>query len=152
LKNSEYIRALKEQKMNKDIDTRLIISFSDMIKAFYQNKSDQLSMLNVKGAHCKMLHLIYDHNGKTQQEILKIANITKSTMSEVITEMEKEGYIEKIKSDDDKRQMFIFLTSKGEDIAKIITDYFDEYCIQFMRDFSPEEINQFMKLLEKIKY
>jgi len=138
--------------MNKDIDTRLIIFFSDMIKAFYQNKSEQLSMLDIKGAHCKMLHLIYDHNGKTQQEILKIANVTKSTMSEVITEMEKEGYIEKIKSKDDKRQILILLTPKGESIAKIISDYFNEYCLQFMSDFSVQEINQFMKLLAKIKY
>jgi DNA-binding MarR family transcriptional regulator len=138
--------------MNKDIDTRLIIFFSDMIKAFYQNKSEQLSMLNVKGAHCKMLHLIYDHNGQTQQEILKIANITKSTMSEVITEMEKEGFIEKIKSKDDKRQILILLTPKGESIAKIISDYYNEYCLQFMSDFTVQEINQFMKLLAKIKY
>lgn len=138
--------------MNKDIDTRLIISFSDMIKMFYQNKSEQLDLLNMKGAHCKILHLIYDHNGKTQQEILQIANITKSTMSEIITEMEKEGYIYKVKGAEDKRKLLIFLTPEGESKAKYITDCFNEYCIQFLSDFSPEEIKQFMYLLNKVRY
>lgn len=138
--------------MNKDIDTRLIISFSDMIKMFYQNKSEQLDLLNMKGAHCKILHLIYDHNGKTQQEILQIANITKSTMSEIITEMEKEGYIYKVKGTEDKRKLLIFLTPEGESKAKYITDCFNEYCIQFLCDFSPEEIKQFMYLLNKVHY
>lgn len=138
--------------MNKDINTRLIILFSDEIKMFYQNKTEQLSTLNMKGAHCKLLHLIYDHNGKTQQEILRIANITKSTMSETITEMEKEGYIYKIKGTADKRQALIFLTPEGESKAKFISDCFNEYCIQLLGDFSPEEINLFMTLLEKVKY
>lgn len=138
--------------MKNNIDTRLIISFSDMIKMFYQNKSEQLAVLNMKGSHCKILHLIYDHNGKTQQEILKIANITKSTMSETITEMENEGYIYKVKGTADKRQALIFLTPDGERKAKFIDDCFNEYCMQFFQDFSPKEIDQFMALLGKISY
>lgn len=138
--------------MPKDLDIRLIISFSDMIKMFYQNKSEQLDLLNMKGSHCKILHLIYDHNGKTQHEILKIANITKSTMSEIITEMEKEGYIYKVKDEKDKRRILIFLTPVGEKKAKYITECFNEYCTQFLSDFSEEEIEQFIYLLNKVKY
>ncbi|HAQ42264.1 MAG TPA: hypothetical protein DCM73_16520 [Clostridiales bacterium] len=138
--------------MNNNIDTRLIISFSDIIKMFYQNKSEQLDVLNMKGSHCKILHLIYDHNGKTQQEILKIANITKSTMSETITEMENEGYIYKVKGTVDKRQAHIFLTPDGKSKAKFIDDCFNEYCAQLFKNFSPQEINQFMVLLGKISY
>lgn len=138
--------------MKRKLDPKLLIGFSDLIKQFYLYKSEELSKLNIKSAHCKMLHLLSDYNGINQQEIANIAGIKRSTTSELISEMVKEGLIERRSSDTDKRCSFLFLTALGNEKAQSIRSYFDDYCDTCVRNFSTEEINQFEHLLRKFKF
>lgn len=52
-----------------NLDTKAFIMFSDLIKQFYEVKSDALKVLDLKLSHLKILHLLSDHNGINQQEI-----------------------------------------------------------------------------------
>lgn len=52
-----------------NLDTKAFIMFSDLIKQFYEVKSDTLKVLNLKLSHLKILHLLSDLNGINQQEM-----------------------------------------------------------------------------------
>lgn len=138
--------------MKQRIDSKVVISFSDLIKQFYLHKSTDLHTLGVTANHCKLLHLLSDHDGINQQEIAQIAAVSRSTISETLTEMVKEGYIERRSSSQDGRVSLIFLTQKGKEIANKIKLYFDDYCDWCMRDFAKEEIILFERLLKKFRF
>lgn len=81
------------------MDTKAFIMFSDLIKQFYEVKSDTLKVLNLKLSHLKILHLLSDHNGINQQEIAVISASKRSTISEIISEMESEDLVMRIGND-----------------------------------------------------
>ena len=56
-----------------NLDTKAFIMFSDLIKQFYEVKSETLKVLDLKLSHLKILHLLSDHNGINQQEIAVIS-------------------------------------------------------------------------------
>lgn len=139
---------MKKKKMNP----RLLIGFSDLIKQFYNNKSEELSTLNLKTVHCTFLHLLSDHEGITQQEMANIALIKRSTASELITEMAQEGLIERVGSVQDKRRIHVYLTELGKQKAALVRGYFDDYIATCTQSFTAEEISQFENLLEKFNF
>lgn len=138
--------------MKQSIDTKALIGFSDLIRQFYTHKSKELQTVGVTLNHCRLLHLLSDHNGINQQEIANIAAVGRSTISESLTEMVKEGYVERQGSKDDRRISKIYLTEKGREKADLIRVYFDEYCNWCMREFEEEEIGQFEHLLKKFRF
>lgn len=138
--------------MKTRIDPKAVIGFSDLIKQFYYYKNEELQKLGVKISHCRMLHLLSDHNGIRQQDIVGIAAVSRSTVSESLSEMVKEGYIERHSTKEDKRVSLIVLTEAGLEKAAVIRDLFDEFCNWCMRDFSEEEAKQFACLLQKFRF
>lgn len=137
--------------MKKEIDPKMLIGFSDLIKQFYNLESDELEQLQVKMIHLKILHLLSDHNGISQQEITLISGLKKSTMSETISEMAAEGYIERRIDPDDKRRFFIFLKPLGVEKANKIRESFAGFCKACTSDFSEEEIGIFEDLLRRFQ-
>ena len=81
---------------NRNLDV-----YKRQIKQFYEVKSDTLKVLNLKLSHLKILHLLSDHNGINQQEIAVISASKRSTISEIISEMESEDLVMRIGNDKD---------------------------------------------------
>lgn len=136
----------------KEIDPRLFIEFSELIKQFYANRSGELDALGVKQVHSKIIHFLSDYDGTSQQEIATVAAVSRSTMSETLTEMVKAGYIERRSSKEDKRLSLIYLTPLGQEKADYIKVCFQEYCSSCLRNLSDEEIIQLVALLRKVQY
>ena len=134
-----------------ELDTKAFIMFSDLIKHFYEVRLDQLKDLDLKISHLKILHLLSDHNGINQQEITVISASKRSTISEIISEMEKDDLVIRVGNDKDRRVMNIFLTEKGKAAADVIQKEFKEYCMQCMDSFSDAELLLFQQLLHRFQ-
>ncbi len=134
-----------------NLDTKAFIMFSDLIKQFYEVKSDTLKVLNLKLSHLKILHLLSDHNGINQQEIAVISASKRSTISEIISEMESEDLVMRIGNDKDRRVMNIFLTERGKTASDLIQSEFRKYCMQCMDSFSDAEVLLFQQLLNRFQ-
>ncbi len=135
-----------------NLDTKAFIMFSDLIKQFYEVKSDALKVLDLKLSHLKILHLLSDHNGINQQEIALISASKRSTISEIISEMESEDLVVRIVNNTDRRVMNIFLTEKGKSASDLVQSEFRSYCMQCMEGFSDAEVLLFQQLLNRFQF
>lgn len=135
-----------------ELDTKAFIMFSDLIKQFYEGKSEALQMLDLKFSHLKILHLLADYNGINQQEIAEISASKRSTISEVISEMEKEELVRRVGNERDHRVMNIYLTEKGKAHSDLIQKEFRLYCMQCMDSFSDAEVLLFQQLLKRFQF
>lgn len=133
------------------INPRAYISFSDQIKQFYHDEMSKLAEFHLKPSQARLLHFLSDYEGLHQQEASHIFGVSSSTMSEMLTGMEKDGYIWREVNQQNKRMVFIRLTNKGREAASHIRALFDEYCLTFMEHFTDEEIHQFERLLIKFR-
>lgn len=123
------------------------ILFSEKIKMFYQQEAQRLARLRLKPSQARLLHFLSDYEGLNQQEASAAYGIGSSTMSELLSALEQEGYIWREINQENKRMVFIHLTEKGTGTADHIHQLFDEYCTSFMRGFTEEESAIFESLL-----
>ncbi len=134
------------------IQPDLLIGLSDLIRRFYNVYENELADLQLKTIHASILHFVADHGGLTQQEIAKVCMMQRSSISQIITDMEIEGLLHRRKDERDKRLARIDLTQEGRRKAEIIKGYFDEYCEKHFKNFTEEELELFFALVKKIDY
>lgn len=139
-------------KNNVQINSQLLIGFAELVRRFYAYYDVQLEEMKIKEVHAKLLHMISDHEGMSQQEIANFNMINRSTTSEVISEMVKENLVERRCDEKDKRISRIYLTEKGKLQAAKIKQYFDEFCLNCYKYFTEEEIESFQNLMMKFNY
>lgn len=86
----------------------------------------------------------------TVSDISELVGVTKSAVSQIISSLEDKGYIYKVKSDEDKRRMYLALTERGEKIAEAINGLYNRRLNYIRKNFGEEEFDEFVRLF--IKY
>lgn len=89
-------------------------------------------------------------NRMTVSDISELVGVTKSAVSQIISSLEDKGYIYKVKSDEDKRRMYLALTERGEKIAEAINGLYNRRLNYIRKNFGEEEFDEFVRLF--IKY
>ncbi|MCD6105568.1 MAG: MarR family transcriptional regulator [Thermosipho sp. (in: Bacteria)] len=100
-------------------------------------------------AQFDLMQKIYFTGPKTMTELSGNLGIAKSTTTGLVSRLEKDGFLERVKSSDDKRVINVSLTEKGK---KVIDEVIIER-VQFIKSVlqsMPEQFeNELIDLLEK---
>ena len=130
-----YFISKIKKKMSKFIERQLIEKGIDDLVPSYGN----------------ILTVLYDHEGSlTMKEIGELLGKEKSTITTLVNKLEILGYIEKVKSKDDKRSTFVCLTPKGRSIESSFNEISKEVQKAAYENFSPEEKKELLRLLKKL--
>lgn len=101
--------------------------------------------------HGSILSVLYkSHFPLKVSEITEKIKRTKSTVTELIIKLEKNGYVTKTPSDSDMRVIYIGLTEKARNLEPIFKAISNEMLSSFYKDFTEEEINKYMALNYKV--
>lgn len=92
------------------------------------------------------------HKPIFQKDIEKEFSIRKSTTSNLVKRMKKNGFIEeKTEAQEDKRLKQLVLTDKAIEQIKAFEPYIEKIEAKITKDISDQEIKQFKETLAKIK-
>lgn len=94
-----------------------------------------------------MLEEIEETENATLTSIAGKLGITKATASVSAARLESKKYIEKVKSDNDKRISYLFLTEKGRDCCLNHRRFHDEMVQSLLEDFKISEYPDVLKSL-----
>lgn len=72
-------------------------------------------------AHHRVVYFVGRHPGMTVSALLEILGITKQSLSRVLSELVRDGYIIRKQGVQDGRQRLLFLTDKGLALEKLLT-------------------------------
>ncbi|MBN2443789.1 MAG: MarR family transcriptional regulator [Spirochaetales bacterium] len=110
-------------------------------------KSD-LSTLSPRQLYCldEIFHL--DQPGIT--ELAEKIDVSKPSATALVNKLEKNGYIQKVQSEEDKRFFHIILTKKGQKLAALHDTIHYKFAEIMTGNLSEAEINQLTVLLGKI--
>jgi len=102
-----------------------------------------------KPSQGRVIFLLLQKDNIPIHELVEKTQLTKSTLSSHLDNLERIDFVKKIQSKDDKRETIIILTEKA---LKLKQDYIDVSSIMtnlFYDGFSEEEINQFEDYLQR---
>ncbi len=135
-----FIDSSQEREINNDL-FGLLVDISHDISGMYEGKGSQkgilLYLMEVKTASQKM---IAEH-----------FNIKPASVSETVTKLEKNGYVEKVQSSDDKRSYNISITGKGESFARDIRISKADKQKRLFKGLENEEKLQLIDMLKKMR-
>ena len=89
-------------------------------------------------------------DAKTMGEIAHDLRITVGTLSAAITKLIKKGYVERKRTEEDRRVVLVSLTSKGENVYREHQVFHEEMICAMLSNFSDEEEQVLSKSLEKL--
>jgi DNA-binding MarR family transcriptional regulator len=85
---------------------------------FIGDADELLAGIGFGRAHHRVLHFVNRHPGMCVADLLDVLKITKQSLGRVLREMVKEGYVTQKAGPADRRQRLLYLTSKGEALAR----------------------------------
>ncbi len=103
-----------------------------------------------KAGQRRILMTLFKRGNMTQRELQEILEIRSASLSEILAKIEAEGFIERVKSDVDKRQIDLLLTEEGRKEAEGIEAENDLTAKELLCDLTEEEEVQLFYLLDKL--
>ncbi len=108
------------------------------------------SMADLEGARGRIIFALWKQDGVPIKILCEKTSLDKSTLTGIISRLERDGYIQKKTDTNDKRSTLICLTGKEQRFLSDIQKVSTRMNKIFYKDFSNQEIIQFESMLERI--
>jgi DNA-binding MarR family transcriptional regulator len=104
----------------------------------------------INPAQGRILFVLWENDEIPIIELSKKTQLEKSTLTTMLDRLEKEGFIQRIASKEDRRKIIIKRTNKDKSFQNTYYKISDEMSELFYKDFSEKEITQFEDYLKRI--
>ena len=116
--------------------------------ALYRN--EQLKNEDFIAVHHSYVLAVCDHPGMSQDKLAKHLCLNKSNVTRHLSQLEKNGYVERRPGETDKREMLVYPTQKMLDIFPQERRITDEWNRIIAEDISEEDLEVFHRVLDKM--
>ncbi len=145
VKTSHNPLFLREEVLRKSIE-QLFFAYRD-----FTGEADAiLANRDMGRAHHRVIYFVGRNPNITVSDLLNILNITKQSLSRVLSRLIDDEYIHAQQGSDDKRQRLLSLTEKGITLEKELTDV---QKLRFSRAYKmagAESVDGFLRVLENM--
>ena len=140
--------------MDKDVNSvsSLLSKISNDISVYLNGKLTEQGFSGIGSSHGFILYRLAQNGRMTMGEIARCIHKDKSTATFLIKKLEKEGYIQRQRSENDSRITFIFLTEKGEaytDATEAISHSLIDTCYAGFSDAEKQTLFSLLRRVEK---
>ena len=118
------------------------------VEVFKVESKDDLTLVQ---AHT--LRYLDEHKEEDvfQRDIEKVLNVRRSTCTEILNVLERDGYIERHSVNSDKRLKKLVLTAKTKELHLTISKNVERLEALLKKDINEEELEIFFKVIDKMK-
>ncbi len=124
--------------------------FKMITQAEYHKVDKKLEKYNLVKGQAKLLSVIKENDGATQNSLADLLNVRYSSMSERLIKLEVLGYITRIIDDDNMKYKRIYITPEGKKAATQCNRILNEFNENMYKGFSKKDVKQLESYLEKI--
>src|SRR3569623_898719 len=111
-------------------------------------KADQtLAQYGFGRAHHRVIYFVGRNPGMTVSDLLDILKITKQSLSRVLGQLVRQGYIVQRPGTTDRRQRLLHLTDRGTDLERKLTEEQRALVARAYRSAGAEAVEGFRKVL-----
>ena len=138
---------MREQKVVKA--QQLILKADRMNKQLYSRMGQKLNMH--RSQHMVLMYIANSNANISQKEIADTFEISPPAVAMLMKRLEKNGFVARESSREDNRCNVITLTEKGKQIVEATNKLGDQCSSIAFNNFSEEEIDMFILLMEKLE-
>ena len=113
-------------------------------------RNQKLADTGLTGWHYSYILTLCRNPGQSQEHLARHIYINKSNVTRHLTQLEKNGYVARRQSEEDKRVMLVYPTEKAYEVLPRVREVVRSWNSFLTEDFTPEEMEQFNSMLERI--
>jgi DNA-binding MarR family transcriptional regulator len=113
-------------------------------------RNERLKGTDLGTAHHTYLFTICRNPGISQEKLARMIYINKSNVTRNLAVLEKNGYIERRPSEQDKRVMLVYPTQKAQDTLPRLREIMRDWNDIVAADLTEEELEQLRAILSRI--
>jgi DNA-binding MarR family transcriptional regulator len=115
-----------------------------------ERAAERLAPLGLNVRMCGVLNLLKDQGPASQQEIGEQLGIDRTTMVEIVDELERQGIVRRERSANDRRSYAVTLTRGGKVKQKRAAEAFDAAAEDFFSPLSVSDRERLLAMLARL--
>ena len=112
----------------------------DSARSFLRSLQARLAAEGVSLGHWTFLRILWERDGLTQREMSQDAGVMEPTTVVALRAMEELGYIKRERLPDNRKNIYVYLTSRGKALKKKLVPLAEEVNTLAMRALNPSDI------------
>ena len=117
--------------------------------AFILDELEKVGLKDIAPSHGIVMHLLFEAGELNMSELALRARRTKSTLTTLVTKLEKSGYVKRLPDPTDSRGVKVRLTDKGKSLEPAFIAISDGLQNLILSKLTEDEAAQLEKLLAK---
>ena len=101
-------------------------------------------------AHHRVIYFVGRHPGITVSDLLAILKITKQSLSRVLGQLVREGFVDQRTDPGDRRRRLLHLAPKGQDLERLLTERQSGRIARAYREAGAEAVEGFRTVLRGV--
>jgi len=144
--------SINNDNMVKDseISSKVLIALRRIMRAVDLYSKNLEKNYGLTSPQLIVLREINGSNGAPIGALAKMANLSNATLTGIVDRLEKRNLVERTRSLNDRRQVFVKVTSSGKDILKNAPPLLQDRFIKEFRNLNHGEQQLILKSLEKV--
>ena len=134
----------------QELLNKLLVQLFNDILHIEENSLKNIDLMDLSMTEIHTIEAIGLDRSRTMGEIAHDLRITVGTLSAAITKLIKKGYVERKRTEEDRRVVLVSLTSKGENVYREHQVFHEEMITSMLGNFSEEEEYILAIALEKL--
>lgn len=122
-----------------DTNIKLMVVFTKMAKAFQEKLGNDLEKHGMPYSEYPILAHLNEVGRAKTQKLGQVAVITSGTITHVVNKLVKQGYVEKVQDQDDKRVYWVQITHNGKMAFEKVHEAHIEYLNYLLEEFTEED-------------
>ncbi|MBO6138150.1 MAG: MarR family transcriptional regulator [Lachnospiraceae bacterium] len=129
------------------IENQLCFPLYACAKEVTRQYRKSLEELNLTYTQYIVMMVLWEYGEMTESELGRIVHLDSGTLAPLLKRLDKQGYINRIRPDDNERKLYLSLTEEGEVLKERAVEIPDK--MQGCIDLPPDELMQLKILLDK---
>jgi DNA-binding MarR family transcriptional regulator len=140
-----------EEKFFEDYVKEIVGALRQISALLYHNSREMKRRYGISGPQLVVLRTIVDAvRPLSAIQISRILKVSPSNITGMVDRLEKMGFAERRRNEDDRRTINVFPTASGKELAQRTIPLIEEKLIKGLKDLTHIEISSIYLSLEKI--
>lgn len=141
--------------MDENKDIKMVM---DILKTLFELKNSLISQVsrqvhrqNINRSEFIALISICGNEKKSMSELCRDVDLKSGSLTALIDNLIKKGYVKREFDKNDRRKILICLTARGKSFTKIIKKSLEDNALSKIKKLSPEERKNFSSAIDTLK-
>lgn len=127
-----------------------IIHHLDLLLKSGIHRAFQAEGINITAEQWAILSCLWEKEGIHQSALAKSIGKDRHTITRMLNLLDKNGFVTRVPTDEDKRRLNVYLTDKGRDLREILVPIALGFLEKAFAGLTQEETTEFIRVLRHI--